>query len=447
MDGEASVLLKYLYIVMEDLLALTTLMTMLYVIQDRLFGAAGRRSQKIGIWAGLAASAVFALIRSFSSLLTRTASEWAFYDYLGIVIFGLAYLIALLIRTHFGTRLAEYSGKKRRGDEICCVLGACLGAFFLFNRCRTVMRYPFIFETVGKGVFSAEFFLRLGGWAAALVLLLLYACLLGKCLRGFRKLTLPWAGLVTGVALSVIRNAGRCVGIWAQPRGLPGWMGFPIKYSAKAHRSWAVPFYQFTENSSLLLTLILSGIALALMIVLFIHHTRIWDPYDNPAQKRKLRSRARGYRRRAVGVAVCLTLAVLCLTAVKTWANQVPPPPVQGEYTVEDGKIYVPIEDVNDGELHSFKYGSVRWIVIRKPNSASYGVGLDACDVCGVDKESTYYQRGGQVVCRRCDVVMNINTIGILGGCNPVPLSYSLEEGRMVFSLEDITAAESRFAK
>ena len=431
---------------MEDLLAVVTMVTMLYVVTDRLFGALGRRSQKIGIWAGLAASCALAVIRSYTSLVTKTASEWAFYGFLGTTFFGLLFLIFMLVRTRFFSHLAQ-GEKKGTLDILCCVSGGALSGFVIYNRCRSVLRYPFIFETTGKGFFSGEYFLRFAGWAAALLLLLLYACLLAKCLRGYRKLHLPYAATMIGVLLMVIRNAGRSVGTWASPRGLPKWMGFPVKYSAKLHRSWAVPFYQFAENGNFLLTMILVGLAVLLMAALFIQNTRIVDPYDNPAQKRKLRARARGYRRRTAGVVVCAALAVVSMTAVKAYASQVPPPPTQGEYTVEDGKLYISVEDVNDGSLHSFKYGNVRWIVIKKPNGNSYGVGLDACDVCGVDKESTYFQRGTQVVCRRCDVVMNVNTIGIYGGCNPVPLDYALSEGRLVFSLADIEAAESRFAK
>ena len=65
-----------------------------------------------------------------------------------------------------------------------------------------------------------------------------------------------------------------------------------------------------------------------------------------------------------------------------------------------------------------------------------------ACDVCG---NAGYYERNGQVVCRRCDVVMNINTIGFKGGCNPIPLSYEVEDGNLVFALSDILAGEREF--
>ena len=84
----------------------------------------------------------------------------------------------------------------------------------------------------------------------------------------------------------------------------------------------------------------------------------------------------------------------------------------------------------------------MRWIVVKKPNSASFGVGLDACEVCG---NAGYFERNGQIICKRCDVVMNINTIGFKGGCNPIPLAYEVKDGYLVFKLEDITAGEKEF--
>ena len=70
------------------------------------------------------------------------------------------------------------------------------------------------------------------------------------------------------------------------------------------------------------------------------------------------------------------------------------------------------------------------------------GVGFDACEVCG---NAGYYERGSQVVCKRCDVVMNINTIGFKGGCNPIPLAYEVGDGNLVFRLEDLLAGEKEF--
>ena len=64
------------------------------------------------------------------------------------------------------------------------------------------------------------------------------------------------------------------------------------------------------------------------------------------------------------------------------------------------------------------------------------------CDICGA---SGYYQRGNQVVCILCDVVMNIATIGFAGGCNPVPLKYEIIDGNMVIRPAHLEAEKGRF--
>ena len=137
------------------------------------------------------------------------------------------------------------------------------------------------------------------------------------------------------------------------------------------------------------------------------------------------------------------------MTAVKTSDTQQVELSAPETYTVDEeaGEILVPMANVSDEHLHRFEYTTdknvnVRWIVVKKPNSASFGVGLDACEVCG---NAGYYERSGQVICKRCDVVMNINTIGFKGGCNPIPLAYEVRDGNLVFKLSDIVAGEKEF--
>ena len=118
---------------------------------------------------------------------------------------------------------------------------------------------------------------------------------------------------------------------------------------------------------------------------------------------------------------------------------------------IDDISVRIPVSQVDDYNLHAFemhrsgsagKAPRVRWIIIRKPASAAYGVGLDACDVCG---SAGYFQRGDTVVCKRCDVVMNTNTIGLAGGCNPIPLTFRVDGGYIVIPMEALMAGEKEF--
>jgi uncharacterized membrane protein len=80
--------------------------------------------------------------------------------------------------------------------------------------------------------------------------------------------------------------------------------------------------------------------------------------------------------------------------------------------------------------------------VIKKPNASSYGIGLDACDICG---ETGYYEKDDKVVCNLCDVVMNINTIGFKGGCNPIIIDYSISDGYIIVPIDGLLEYESEF--
>ena len=171
------------------------------------------------------------------------------------------------------------------------------------------------------------------------------------------------------------------------------------------------------------------------------------EPYEHAAQLRKLRAGNRKRRRLAIATLVMILLFVLTLTVVKAYDTREVVLSAPETYTVDGDRILVSTENVNDGHLHRFEYTTernvtIRWIVVKKPSSASYGVGFDACEVCG---SAGYYERGSQVVCKRCDVVMNINTIGFKGGCNPIPLAYEVSGGNLVFRLEDLLAGEKEF--
>ena len=80
--------------------------------------------------------------------------------------------------------------------------------------------------------------------------------------------------------------------------------------------------------------------------------------------------------------------------------------------------------------------------LIKKPNSSAYGIGLDACDVCG---ETGYYEKNGQVVCNLCDVVMNISTIGFKGGCNPIVIPYEVNNGQIIVPISGLLEYEREF--
>ena len=140
-------------------------------------------------------------------------------------------------------------------------------------------------------------------------------------------------------------------------------------------------------------------------------------------------------------------MGVLCLTWFDAINHRVIElSPVEGS-EVRGDNVYVPLTQVEDGHLHRFAYTTgdgitVRFIVIKKPNYSSYGEGLDACDICG---ETGHFERNGQIVCKLCDVVMNINTIGFKGGCNPIVIDYSVEGGYIIVPTYTLVEHQNEF--
>jgi uncharacterized membrane protein len=166
----------------------------------------------------------------------------------------------------------------------------------------------------------------------------------------------------------------------------------------------------------------------------------------NPALRRKARSGMRRHSRWSRGALGALAAGLLLMTVGATFNTREVElsPPVEMPVTGE--AVLLPVSLVGDGALHRFVYTSrrgvgVRYIVIKKSETA-FGVGLDACEVCG---PSGYFERKGQVVCILCDVVMNKATIGFAGGCNPVPLRFSIREGNLVINTADLEAEAIRF--
>lgn len=168
--------------------------------------------------------------------------------------------------------------------------------------------------------------------------------------------------------------------------------------------------------------------------------------YENPALRRKSLAEYRNQLRwlAVTGVLILTTGALLGVGHV--YSNKKvklsPSAPVQ----VENGEIAIPVTQVNDNKLHRFSYVTpnnvtMRFIVVGKGNGL-FGIGLDACDICGV---VGYYERGNDVVCMNCDVIINKQTIGFPGGCNPIPFSNKVENGSILIKTTDLLQKEKVF--
>ena len=428
-------MLYYLWSVIQDLFYTVTITTLMHAFLGRLYGRTGRRGHAIGLIAGVAAGTALAVVKQTTNKII--SSHWNHWTYAYLMAFIVAFFMLSLF-------LGRKEGKKPAAGGICLILcGAAASAGMIFFRLPTVLLYPFSFNTMGNGFFSAYYMERLGGWALALLLLFVYSRLLYGCAVHIRKGAVPRRVLRAGVLIYAVYCLGRFFVPWISRAK---WLGWSVKYT-EAQYGWIGSFTMWTATNAMIFIWIIAALAALTALLFLLENTRVTELYEHAAQLRKLRAGNRKRRRLAIATLVMILLFVLTLTVVKAYDTQEVVLSAPESYTVDGDRILISTEAVNDGHLHRFEYTTernvtIRWIVVKKPNAATYGVGFDACEVCG---NAGYYERGSQVVCKRCDVVMNINTIGFKGGCNPIPLAYEVSGGNLVFRLEDLLSGEKEF--
>lgn len=166
----------------------------------------------------------------------------------------------------------------------------------------------------------------------------------------------------------------------------------------------------------------------------------------NQAQVRQTSALRRHAISSALWVCVALIAVSIALTVGVAQTRKVPTLSEPEEYALQADTATITFEQVADGHLHRFAYKAkdgtaMRFIVIKK-NGGAYGVALDACETCG---DAGYYEKGGKIICKRCDVAINLATIGFKGGCNPIPVPYTASGGHITIHTADLDALSSHF--
>ena len=153
------------------------------------------------------------------------------------------------------------------------------------------------------------------------------------------------------------------------------------------------------------------------------------------AAERKQAWLARTERRWRIALAVMAVLFVIVLTGFHLY-TQAPPMDPALPVPDEGGAIRIPVEGLADGKLHFFTHvegeDAVRFFAVRI-GTDRYEVCLDACVLCG---PKGYYERGPEVICRNCTAPINRSSIGIGGGCNPIPIPSEVVGGEIVIPNE-----------
>ena len=426
-------MLTYLISTINDLASTAVLVGLAVAYARAVWPQAGVRTVGIATVAGLVASVVMAVFKHATNMIDT--GTWNMVIFIVAAVAGVVFLLCMI-----GPVAATRPGR--------VVQTAALSLFVflrVFYKVPDVYLYPFGFSLSDDNILSSDFFTRLAGYLAGITAAVLIAVSLVKLTKSLsqRPIGVTLAGTVGIIGVVQVMT---CVQTLLARRMI-----------ANNHTLFQVVKW-FSNNSSTLIFVILA-LAVVLAVLVIAASLRDDQPYRNPAEHRKILARWRNRRRWSICLLALVALSVVTLTVIKDYDSRGPELSPPEECEVRDGAVYVSLDQVADGHLHRFTYTTeagmqldektttqggigVRFIIIKKPNSNAYGIGLDACEICG---ESGYYERDGQVVCKLCDVVMNINTIGFKGGCNPIPVEYSIADGSIILPTEVLAAYEKTF--
>ncbi len=138
------------------------------------------------------------------------------------------------------------------------------------------------------------------------------------------------------------------------------------------------------------------------------------------------------------------TILLLCLALVLNGCSSATSSPGKsgGLVTPTNGKIEIPVADINDGKAHHFQVksddGTMVTFFVLKSADGVIRAAIDACDVC-YRSGLGYYQEGDNMVCKNCGQKFASNKINVIkGGCNPAPLDRTVSGDKLVIQMKDI---------
>lgn len=113
--------------------------------------------------------------------------------------------------------------------------------------------------------------------------------------------------------------------------------------------------------------------------------------------------------------------------------------------TFVNGKTSVPLKDLYDGDLHRFMAKEngvdIRFWLYQKPDGKIATL-FDACEICG---PVGFFKNSNGVVCKNCAAPINPQSVGMPGGCNPIPLQATMTPDAVVISEIDVAAGGKYF--
>ncbi|HEY3365974.1 MAG TPA: Fe-S-containing protein [Symbiobacteriaceae bacterium] len=149
---------------------------------------------------------------------------------------------------------------------------------------------------------------------------------------------------------------------------------------------------------------------------------------------------------------IACSVAVVVLLGWNTVATAMRPvfdPPVlnlaaDSQSVVDQHALHIYMGNIADHSMHKFSHNHeghmVRLLVVpgaEKPIGA-----MDACPICGA---AGYVWDGNQLICKNCNAPISLDSIGMEGGCNPIPVHATVDGDKLVIPMEDIARSAGVF--
>ena len=408
-------------------------------------GRRGKKARSVAVWAGIGLGMVSSLaltiinVEAPKSVNRQTVGLFTLPVAIVLAVLFLA-LIAVRSRRVRSLLPGDADDEARAalsvetavsGDNLVRIVGALYIAAALFRAVPTAMNQAVMMLSGGVEIYSTPVVLALVGYVLAWVLVCFVAWVSYRLCSWNNRV---WPAAFILIAL-LANHSLMVVRILKAKR----WI-------STSKETWAVMSWFINHEA---VFTIAAGLALCAVVVLtWLASRSIPTVGANPAEGRLGRARSRLYKSMAGTAALGYLCGALLITVGVAYGSQeieLSPPE---SFSVVDDQVSVNLADISDGHLHRFEYTTsggvkVRFIVIQKSGS-SFGVGLDACEICG---PSGYYEKDGKVICKLCEVAMNIATIGFKGGCNPIPIDYKVSNGTLTVPISALEASASIFAK
>jgi high-affinity iron transporter len=188
--------------------------------------------------------------------------------------------------------------------------------------------------------------------------------------------------------------------------------------------------------------------ALAALMILFDMKSRQPAPAPaSSAERRKALWSARRERLWMGSVYVSSFLFIMLVTAEFIYAKNLNAPQKATEITFMNGQASIPLKEVQDGDIHFYRASEngveVRFWLYQKPDGKIATV-LDACEICG---SVGFYKGTTGVVCKNCAAPINPQSVGMPGGCNPIPLKAETTTDAVIIKEADVAAGSRVFQK